>query len=67
LYQLTEGMLERAFPEFEPHLGRCKFYNCHHLTEPECAVLAAVKAGKIATMRHQLYQQLLHESSQKLY
>jgi ribosome biogenesis GTPase len=67
LYQLTEGMLERAFPEFAPHLGSCKYYNCHHLTEPECAVLAAVKGGKIATMRHQLYKQLLHESSQKLY
>ncbi|MDB5764955.1 MAG: engC [Herminiimonas sp.] len=67
LYQLTEGMLERAFPEFEPCLGHCKFYNCHHISEPECAVLAAVKAGAIAPMRHALYQQLLHEASQKLY
>jgi ribosome biogenesis GTPase len=67
LYQLTEGMLERAFPEFGPHLGKCKYYNCHHLNEPECAVLGAVKKGEIASFRHQLYQQLLHESSQKLY
>lgn len=67
LYQLTEGMLERAFPEFAPLLGQCKFYNCHHLIEPECAILAAVKTGAIAPMRHALYQQLLHESSQKLY
>ena len=67
LYQLSEGMLERAFREFAPHLGKCKFYNCHHLTEPGCAVLAAVETGEIATMRHQLYVQLLHESSQKLY
>lgn len=67
LYQLSEGMLERAFREFAPHLGHCKFYNCHHLTEPGCAVLAAVESGEIARMRHQLYAQLLHESSQKLY
>ena len=67
LYQLSEGMLERAFREFAPYLGKCKFYNCHHLTEPGCAVLAAVETGEIATMRHQLYVQLLHESSQKLY
>ncbi|WP_050475734.1 ribosome small subunit-dependent GTPase A [Herbaspirillum rhizosphaerae] len=67
LYQLSEGMLERAFREFAPHLGKCRFYNCHHLTEPGCAVLAAVETGEIATMRHQLYVQLLHESSQKLY
>ncbi len=67
LYQLSEGMLERAFREFQPYLGQCKFYNCHHLSEPNCAVLAAVASGEIAPMRHALYVQLLHESSQKLY
>ncbi|MDY7578188.1 ribosome small subunit-dependent GTPase A [Herbaspirillum sp. RTI4] len=67
LYQLSEGMLERAFREFTPYLGHCKFYNCHHLAEPSCAVLAAVHDNKIAAMRHTLYAQLLHESSQKLY
>ena len=67
LYHLSEGMLERAFPEFAPHLGHCKFYNCHHLNEPSCAILSAVEAGRIAVMRHALYQQLVHEASQKLY
>lgn len=67
LYHLTEGMLERAFPEFAPHLGHCRFYNCHHLNEPGCAVMAAVEDGRIAAMRHALYQQLVHEASQKLY
>ena len=67
LYQLSEGMLERAFREFGPFLGKCKFYNCHHLIEPNCAILEAVQEGKIAAMRHQLYKQLLHESSQTLY
>ncbi|KIF80648.1 ribosome small subunit-dependent GTPase A [Noviherbaspirillum autotrophicum] len=66
LYHLSEGMLERAFREFGQHLGHCRFYNCHHLTEPGCAVLAAVDANAIAPMRHALYQQLLHESSQKI-
>ncbi|GAB3543810.1 ribosome small subunit-dependent GTPase A [Noviherbaspirillum agri] len=67
LYHLTEGMLERAFREFAPHLGNCRFYNCHHLNEPGCAVLAAMETSDIAPMRHALYQQLVHESSQKLY
>jgi ribosome biogenesis GTPase len=67
LYHLSEGMLERAFPEFQSYLGNCKFYNCHHINEPECAIRTAVAAGAIAPMRHQLYLQLLHESSQKLY
>ncbi len=67
LYHLTEGMLERAFVEFAPYLGGCKFYNCRHLIEPQCAILAAVAEGKIAKFRHTLYGQLLHESSQTLY
>jgi ribosome biogenesis GTPase len=64
LHQLTEGMLERAFPEFAPCLGHCRFYNCHHINEPDCAVLAGVKEGRIAPMRHALYAQLRHESMQ---
>ncbi|WP_019141550.1 ribosome small subunit-dependent GTPase A [Noviherbaspirillum massiliense] len=67
LYHLSEGMLERAFRDFRPHLGKCRFYNCHHQTEPGCAILAAVDAGEISPMRHALYRQLVHESSQKLY
>lgn len=67
LYHLTEGMLERAFVEFTPYLGGCKYYNCRHLAEPQCAVLDAVAEGKIARMRHELYGQLLHESAQTLY
>ncbi|MES2316816.1 MAG: ribosome small subunit-dependent GTPase A [Pseudomonadota bacterium] len=67
LYHLSEGMLERAFVEFKPYLGGCKFYNCRHLIEPQCAILAALEEGKIARFRHTLYGQLLHESAQTLY
>jgi ribosome biogenesis GTPase len=67
LYHLSEGMLERSFRDFAPYLGGCKFYNCRHLIEPQCAILDAVEQGKIAKMRHTLYGQLLHESSQTLY
>ena len=67
LYHLSEGMLERAFVEFKPYLGGCKYYNCRHLAEPQCAVLSALAEGKIAKHRHELYGQLLHESAQTLY
>ena len=67
LYHLSEGMLERAFVDFKPYLGGCKYYNCRHLAEPQCAVLGAVADGKIAKLRHELYGQLLHESAQTLY
>jgi ribosome biogenesis GTPase len=64
LHHLTEGMLERAFPEFRPLLPHCRFYNCHHLQEPGCAILDAVEKGTIAEPRHALYAQLVHEASQ---
>jgi ribosome biogenesis GTPase / thiamine phosphate phosphatase len=76
LYHLSEGMLERAFREFAPYLGRCKYYNCRHLNEPHCAVLGAVgggnadygdNSGKISKMRHDLYRQLVHETGQVVY
>jgi len=66
LYHLTEGMLERAFREFQPHLGQCRFYNCHHVAEPGCTVLAAVESSRITPMRHALYKQLLHEAAQTI-
>ncbi|MFM0287821.1 ribosome small subunit-dependent GTPase A [Paraburkholderia megapolitana] len=64
LHHLTEGRLERAFPEFRPLLAHCRFYNCHHLQEPGCAILEAVADGRIARTRHALYAQLVHEASQ---
>src|SRR6202453_697452 len=64
LYHLTEGELERGFPEFRPRLAGCRFYNCRHLHEPGCAILEAVARGEIAPARHALYAQLVHEASQ---
>ncbi|MCX4146558.1 ribosome small subunit-dependent GTPase A [Paraburkholderia madseniana] len=64
LHHLTEGRLERAFPEFRPLLPNCRFYNCHHLQEPGCAILEAVADGGIRRERHALYAQLVHEASQ---
>lgn len=64
LHHLTEGRLERAFPEFRPLLPNCRFYNCHHLQEPGCAILEAVTDGRIRRERHALYAQLVHEAGQ---
>ncbi|RDU97149.1 ribosome small subunit-dependent GTPase A [Trinickia dinghuensis] len=64
LHHLTEGRLERAFPEFRPLLAHCRFYNCHHLQEPGCAILDALADGRVGRERHALYAQLVHEASQ---
>lgn len=44
--------------EFEPYLGLCRFSDCSHTGEPGCAVLEAVKDGKIQPGRHESYRKL---------
>jgi len=66
LHHLSEGMLERAFPEFEAYLGKCKFYNCHHHSEPQCAVTGALQSGAISALRYDLFKQLVHEAAQTI-
>ena len=43
--------------------NRCKFNNCLHINEPQCAVVSAVKEGKIAASRYHNYLQLLEEET----
>jgi len=62
LAHLTPGEVERAFPEFRPLLGKCRFYNCRHLEEPGCALLEAVAQGSVLAARHALFAALTHES-----
>jgi len=52
--QLTDG-----FIEFRPYLGQCKFSDCQHNVEPECAIISAVEAGKISQERYDSYQRIL--------
>ena len=40
--------IAEAFVEVRPHLGHCRFRDCRHAEEPDCAVQAAVAAGRIA-------------------
>jgi len=56
----AEGVVA-AFPEFEPHLGKCRFLDCHHVTEPDCAIRTAVEDGRIDAQRHAFYRELLTE------
>lgn len=50
--------LEQGFREFRPFIGRCRFSNCHHQREPDCAIQAASADGAIAPDRLLAFQQL---------
>ena len=53
--------LPETFPEFAPYLGGCRFVGCQHVKEKGCAVLQAVKEGKIPESRHRSYVRLSEE------
>lgn len=53
--------LARAFREFRPHLGQCRFVGCSHTKEAGCAVLAAVERGEIQPSRHESYKRLYEQ------
>jgi ribosome biogenesis GTPase len=52
--------ISQYFPEMRPYLNHCKFNDCQHTHEPECAVLAAVKNGEIAEERYHSYLGILN-------
>lgn len=51
LAHLTRGEIELGFAEFVDHLGHCRFRDCRHANEPDCAIKAAVAAGRIDARR----------------
>lgn len=50
------------FREFAPFVGKCKFgMNCKHITEPGCAIIEAVKEGKISEQRYDSWMRISEE------
>jgi ribosome biogenesis GTPase len=47
--------LDQFFPEMRPFLGQCRYADCSHVSEPGCAVQAAVDAGEIRRERYESY------------
>jgi ribosome biogenesis GTPase len=61
LWGIEPRELARCFPELREPLGRCKFADCWHRTEPGCAVREAVERGAIHRERYASYLALLNE------
>lgn len=56
---LNNAELSHYFKEMKPFIGKCKFNNCQHIHEPQCAVLEALEAGQIPTERYQSYLSIM--------
>lgn len=53
--------LPKQFPEFLEVAHDCRFRECSHVNEPNCAVKAGVEKGQIALTRYENYLQFLGE------
>ena len=62
LADAREG-IAATFADIEALASRCRFADCQHQTEPGCAVLAAIDAGKLDQRRLDNYMKLLREES----
>lgn len=51
LAHLSRDEIAWGFREFRPYLGQCRFRDCRHHAEPDCALKAAVSAGAIDAQR----------------
>jgi len=63
LWNMDPHELMRGYPEFERAVGSCKFNNCRHVSEPDCAISAAVQAGLVPLWRLESYRRLLQQGS----
>ncbi|MDM0043664.1 ribosome small subunit-dependent GTPase A [Variovorax dokdonensis] len=68
LHHIEPTQLATLMPDIAEHAGECRFYNCTHLHEPGCQVIAQVATedhdGSIAASRYKIYRELFEELEQ---
>ena len=52
---LEKALYQSGFIEFEPFMNQCRFHNCLHRNEPNCAIKQAVENKEISQRRYQSY------------
>ncbi len=65
LMDISEQELSHYFPEMKALINECRFNNCMHIEEPDCAVKIAVEEGKISAKRYISYLNILESIEKK--
>jgi len=65
ILEAEEDELQHLYPEIAPFAGKCRYDDCRHIKEPDCAVRAAVEAGEISQQRYDSYKTQLKEIQDK--
>ncbi|MEL7293010.1 MAG: small ribosomal subunit biogenesis GTPase RsgA [Pseudomonadota bacterium] len=64
LWHLEADEITKAFIEFRPYLGGCKFRDCKHNDDPDCALRQAVERGDINPVRFDNYHRILESMAE---
>jgi ribosome biogenesis GTPase len=59
LWTMSAHEIAAGFREFKPLLGHCKFSNCTHIHEPQCAIMQALKRGDVREDRYASYLRIV--------
>jgi ribosome biogenesis GTPase len=59
LGRVDPGLLAHSFREMRPLVAACRFTDCTHLQEPDCAIKEAAATGRIAQSRYESYCRIL--------
>ena len=65
LPEMGEDDLKNYYPEFADYNFHCRFDNCNHMNEPDCAVKKAVAEGRINKARYVSYISIMEELKQR--
>lgn len=65
LIDIDKNEIGLYLPEIFKHSKHCKFYNCTHIHEPDCAVMNAVKEGAIGQTRYKSYLNMMNDKNSK--
>ena len=64
LWHLEAEEVTKAFVEFKPYLGGCKFRDCKHLDDPGCILREAVENGDVSETRFENYHRILESMNE---
>lgn len=61
ILEANEEELQFLYPEIAKLAGKCRYDNCRHIAEPQCAVKEALAKGQISESRFESYRQQMEE------
>jgi len=61
MWHISEGLSD-AFDDVEQFIGKCRYSDCKHKTEPGCAIKAAIASGELDIQRWESYRKLKEEA-----